>query len=103
MDELLSLLKFELGIEDDTKDNLLKVYINKCVHKVMDITKQSETYVLSALIYVVMDLVVIMYNRRGTEGVSNQSANGMSESYINDIPRDIKKQLYSHRRLGGLR
>lgn len=101
MDEILKAIKLELGITDTSKDDLLKLYISKCMNRIMDITRQAKEYVLENLQYTVVDLVIIMYNRRGSEGAASTSASGMSESYLNDIPEDIKKQLYGHRKLGG--
>lgn len=94
-------LKIELGIEDARKDTLLQRLLDKATGKVMDITHRTDGYVKANLSDTVIDLAVIMYNRRGTEGATSTSASGMSESYLNDIPQDIKKTLYAHRKLGG--
>lgn len=98
---MLELLKLELGIDekDASKDKLLERYISKCVKRVVDFTHQTEAYVRNKLQDQVIDLVILMYNRRGTEGLQSQSASGMSESYVDGIPQDIKKSLYAHRRL----
>lgn len=98
---MLEDIKIDLGVTGTDKDALLNRYISKCLKRVMDITRQGEEYVIANLGDAVVDLAVIMYNRRGTEGAASTSASGMSESYLNDIPKDIKKTLYAHRRLGG--
>lgn len=98
---MLALLKLELGISetDTTKDALLTRYLDKCNKRVEDFTRQSTEYVTTNMNHIVIDLSILMYNRRGTEGTSSQSASGMSESYIDGIPRDIKKSLYAHRKM----
>lgn len=96
---MLELLKLELGIADKSKDMLLNRYISKCIKRVEDFTRQPSGYVVDNLQDQVIDLAIIMYNRRGTEGATSTSASGMSESYVNDIPQDIKKSLYAHRKM----
>jgi hypothetical protein len=45
------------------------------------------------------EIAVIKLNRMGTEGVSTQSYSGVSESYIDGYPDNIKKILNSKRRI----
>lgn len=45
------------------------------------------------------EIAVIKLNRMGTEGLSNQSYSGVSESYIDGYPDTIKKILNSKRRV----
>lgn len=52
----------------------------------------------------VLDLVanqiaVIKLNRKNTEGLASQSFSGVSESYINDYPADIKAILNRKRKI----
>lgn len=96
---MLELLKLELGIVDKGKDMLLNRYISKCIKRIEDFTRQENAYVVEHLQDQVIDLAIIMYNRRGTEGATSTSVSGMSESYVNDMPQDIKKSLYAHRKM----
>lgn len=48
------------------------------------------------------EIAVIKLNRMGTEGLSNQSYSGVSESYIDGYPDTIKKILNSKRRVKAL-
>ena len=43
------------------------------------------------------EIAVIKLNRTNTEGLSSQSANGVSESYIDGYPQHIKMLLDSKR------
>lgn len=42
---------------------------------------------------------VIKYNRRGTEGANSESYSGISESYIDGYPAEIKAALKRWRKL----
>lgn len=40
-----------------------------------------------------MKIAVIALNRRNTEGLGSQGFSGISESFLNDLPEDIKRVL----------
>lgn len=44
-------------------------------------------------------IAVIKLNRSGTEGLANQSYSGISESYIDGYPEDIKAVLNRKRKM----
>lgn len=44
-------------------------------------------------------IAIIKLNRMNTEGLVSQSANGVSENYLNDYPPDILKILNRKRRI----
>jgi len=44
-------------------------------------------------------IAIIRLNRMGSEGLASQGYSGVSESYINDYPADIKTILNRKRRL----
>ncbi|MEG2412629.1 MAG: phage head-tail connector protein [Clostridium sp.] len=50
-------------------------------------------------ISIVKDLVIIKANKLGSEGISSDSHEGVSQSYIDGIPKDIKARLRRYRRL----
>lgn len=96
----IELLKLELGA-DATQEPLLQRYIDKAINKVMNFTKRDKAYVEKELQNQVIDLAIILYNRKGTEGLKSQSYSGVSETYVEDIPNEIKRDLYAHRLLKG--
>ena len=49
------------------------------------------------------ELAIIYYNRRGSEGESSRSEGGISVSYSNDIPENLKRRLNSFRKLKAVR
>lgn len=48
---------------------------------------------------ILLQMLLIKYNRLGVEGLASQSFSGISESYINGYPEEIKKQLNNYRKL----
>ena len=88
----LELLNLELGA-DETQYPLLQRYIDKAINKVMNFTKRDKAYVEKELQNQVIDLAIILYNRKGTEGLKSQSYSGVSETYVEDIPNEIKRDL----------
>ena len=63
----LELLTLELST-DETQEPLLQRYIDKAINKVMNFTKRDKAYVEKELQNQVIDLAIIFYNRKGTEG-----------------------------------
>lgn len=48
---------------------------------------------------IIKELTLIRINRIGAEGISSESNSGISQSYMNDIPEDIKRMIRRKRRL----
>ena len=51
---------------------------------------------------IVIKLAVIYYNRIGNEGESSRTEGGISQSFVTDIPEDIKRQLHNYPRKVGV-
>ena len=51
---------------------------------------------------IVIKLAVIYYNRLGNEGENSRSEGGISQSFSNDIPADILRQLRNYPRKVGV-
>lgn len=49
------------------------------------------------------ELAIIYYNRLKTEGEASRSEGGVSVSYNNDIPENLKRRLNSFKRLKAVR
>lgn len=92
----LELLKLELGL-DASQEPLLQRYIDKAISKIMTLTNRDKFYVEKEMQNQTIDVAVLLYNRKGTEGLKTQSYSGVSESYIEDIPSDLKRELNAHR------
>lgn len=99
MEEILSSIKLRPGISVNS-DKLLKDLIEDSIHGVKDFINYSDEEELPCgCISIVKELVIIKCNRLGTEGLSSQNVGGASESYLNDIPKPLKKQLYRYRKI----
>lgn len=94
--DTLELLKLELGA-DASQEPLLQRYIDKSIAKIMTLTKRDKSYVEKEMQNQIVDVAILIYNRKGTEGLKTQSYSGVSESYIEDITGDLKRELNAHR------
>lgn len=87
---MLADIKLLLGITDNSEDDLLNLLITiastdaKIMAGVSDIT---------AIQSVVEKMVVYLYNRRGTEGLSQESYSGATYHYENNYPESITSVL----------
>lgn len=99
MEEILSSIKLRPGISVNS-DELLKDLIEDSIQDVKDFINYSDDEELPCgCISIVKELVIIKCNRLGAEGLSSQNVGGASESYLNDIPKPLKKQLYRYRKI----
>lgn len=65
-----------------------------------DLLEYTNLYELPAgLESSLIDLVIIKCNRLGTEGISSEGFSGVSTSYLDDIPKDVKRKLNRYRKL----
>lgn len=83
LDEALQKYLVEDAIEE------VKNYVNAA---------ESETLPMSVK-HIVKELALIRFNRLGAEGISSTSQSGISESYIEDLPAGLRRQLRRIRKL----
>lgn len=97
MVDMLSKTKIMLGIDDNSKNELLSIYIEDAEEEIKEylnvdeIPKKAES--------IVRDLVVIKYNKNGSEGLESENFSGVSQSFIGGFPKDIEKRLMRLRKL----
>lgn len=101
-DEMLKSIKLRPGMTNISED-LLKEFIADTFYDVanyinLDITDTSLQMPVGC-ISIVKDLVIVKINKLGSEGLSSESHEGTSQSYIDGIPKDIKSRLRRYRRL----
>lgn len=82
-------------LSSNTNEALISLLIDKTKIEISEYTKISFDENNAAMQNVLSDIVVIKLNRLGTEGLSSQSYSGVSESYIDEYPQSIIKQLNS--------
>lgn len=81
-------VKLLLGITDNIKDDLLNLLIDNATTQVLGYLTPIEV-VPDELSYIVSELVVIRYNRIGSEGLTNESVEGYSATYSDDMTNYI--------------
>lgn len=85
---------------DETEDTLLTVLISKAVNDV--IAECNDTFdngFPTPLESVIEDLVIYRYNRRGSEGFSNERQGEWTITHSNDIPFEILRRLFKYRKM----
>ena len=97
---MLKDIKLLLGIDDDSRDDLLNLLISNAQTQLLGRLGDLETVPVE-LAYIVPELVIIRYNRIGAEGLSSQSVEGHSANYqVDDLApfeSAIKAYLNKHR------
>ena len=96
---MLEKIKVLLGIlsNDTSKDDILKIYIEDSTEEVKQYINSTD--VPKELEGLIRDIVIIKYNRRGSEGLISENVGGMGRSYLDDIPKEIKRKLKRFRKL----
>lgn len=98
-EEILQSLKLRPGISNFS-DELLKDLILDSFNDVaeyINLTLGEEMPL--GCISIIKELVVIKINKLGSEGISSESHEGISQSFIEGIPSDIKMKLRRYRKL----
>lgn len=99
IDEIITSLKLRPGISNFTEE-LLKDLVQDTIIEVKSYCNiQEDLDIPLGCISIVKDLVVIKANKLGCEGVSSESYSGVSQSYIDDVPKDILRKLTRYRKL----
>ena len=84
----------------DTAANFSDAQINLCYKMALsEVEEYCNREADVALEFIAEKIAVIKLNRINTEGLASQSYSGVSESYINDYPEDIKAVLNRKRKI----
>ena len=84
----------------DTAANFSDAQINLCYKMALsEVEEYCNREADIALEFIAEKITVIKLNRINTEGLASQSYSGVSESYINDYPEDIKAVLNRKRKI----
>lgn len=94
----LEQLKLLLNITGNGEDNLLTLLLEKAEKYILNRTKR--TVMPDKLASLPVDIALIDYNRRGTEGENSRSEGGISQSFSNDYPDNIISQIKPFIRVG---
>lgn len=94
--ELMDKIKILIGAED-SKAPIIQLLVEEAKSDAVNYCN-LDSYD-EKLDYVVIKMVRFKYSRLGTEGLAAQSYSGVSESFQEDYPADIYKDLRHFRRL----
>lgn len=86
--ELLDKIKILTGIKTNDYDEILEIYIEMVEEEIFDYC--GEVAIPENL---VVQMVNIKFQRRGTEALSNTNYSGNGEVYLNDYPANILRRL----------
>lgn len=92
--ETLKLI-LDIGIDDERSISILNYYINKATQYFLNETNLEKVPIVAGDI--IIDLVILMWNKRGSEGLSSENHSGISYTWMNDIPVELKRQIASYR------
>ncbi|NFG25216.1 hypothetical protein FDF11_15260 [Clostridium botulinum] len=99
VEKIIESIKLRPGIST-VDEFLLADIVQDAVIEVSDYINLEEGKEFPAkCISIVKDIVVIKVNKLGSEGISSESYSGVSQSYIEDIPKDILRKLKRYRKL----
>lgn len=98
LDELTDVLLLKFGYKLELKPVVAKT-VKRAYGKVLDYTNRDS--LIGNMEDSVYELSVISSNRDGNEGELSRSEGGVSQSFVEGIPKDIKSSLNRYR-LGSL-
>ena len=99
IDNIVAALKLRPGISNLTTELLTDIVQDTITDVVEYINSEEGTDVPTSCVSIVKDIVIVKCNKLGTEGLSSESYSGVSQSYIEDIPKDILRKLKRYRKL----
>ena len=99
IDNIVASLKLRPGISNLTTELLTDIVQDTITDVVEYINLEEGTEVPTRCVSIVKDIVIVKCNKLGSEGLSSESYSGVSQSYIEDIPKDILRKLKRYRKL----
>lgn len=98
--EILNSIFLRPGMKD-ADEELLFDMVNDCIYEIRDaINYREEDEIPKGLYGVIKEMVCAKYNADGSQGIQSESqSSGGSVTYLQDIPKSQKRQIYKYRRL----
>lgn len=90
----LEKLKIRLGITDESQNEKLTLLLDEAEDMILDLIGRDA--IPNRLISVQTELAVIAYNAQGAEGESSRSEGGISRSFIDGLPVELKERLKNY-------
>lgn len=97
-EKILNSLLLRPGMEG--REVLLKDLIKDSIQDVKDYINYSlDDDLPEQLKVIVQDVTLIKFNKIGAEGLQSESYSGVSQNYIDGLPKELKSRLRRYRRL----
>lgn len=93
-------LKNRLGISGTDTDDILTLLLNDAEDTILDIIGRDT--LPSRLVSVQVELAVIAYNKQGAEGETSRNEGGISRSFVDGLPAELKSRLLNYPRVVGV-
>lgn len=90
-------IALQMSITDISKDGLLNLMIEDVQEFILNYCNIKELPGRAESL--IRRIVVIRYNILGSEGLSSESYSGISQSFIDGLPKDIKQELGAIRKV----
>ncbi len=90
----LEKLKIRLGIADDSQTAKLTLLLGEAEDMILDLIGRET--LPNRLVSVQVALAVIAYNEQGAEGESSRSEGGISRSFLDGLPTELKDRLKNY-------
>lgn len=97
---MINRLLILLGNPPESEREIIETCLDMAQDKVLDIIGRDS--LPKSAESIVIQLAIIFYNRLGNEGENSRSEGGISQSFSNDIPADILRQLRNYPRKVGV-
>lgn len=98
-DKVLDSLKLRIkNINEDVLNDLIADAITD-VKTYINWPAETEETFPEGCNTIIKDIVMIRANRLGSEGIASESHSGVSQTYENDFPPELKRRLNKYRRL----
>lgn len=96
----LETLKHRLGIDGDGQNERLSAMLDEAADTILDLIGRES--LPTRLKSVQTEIAVILYNRQGAEGESSRSEGGISRSFLDGLPAELKDRLKNYPRKVGV-
>lgn len=96
---MLYKIKARLSIDDNDRDFLLLDLIDDAKEDLKILTNNEELEIDGKAESIIKELVAIKFNSLGSEGLSSESAGGITQNFLNEIPKSLKYRILSLRKL----
>ncbi len=93
-------LKLRLEITDNSQDSRLSLLLQNAEDTILDIIGRDT--LPPRLVSVQTELALIAYNREGAEGEAARNEGGISRSFVEDLPADMRRRLQNYPRKVGV-